>query len=68
MLRGGRARTLPVHEQPTHLRGFFASSYVGSQMDAQASMGAQLTIVFFPGCGQGPNESEGLGKFGENDR
>ena len=52
-----------------HFSGvFFASSYVGSQMDAQASMGAQLTIVFFPGCGQGPNESEGLGKFGENDR
>ena len=39
MLRGGRARTLPVHEQPTLLRGFVASSYVGSQMDAQASMG-----------------------------
>ena len=39
ILRGGRARALPVHEQPTLLRGFVASSYVGSQMDAQASMG-----------------------------
>jgi hypothetical protein len=67
--RGGRASTLSVHDAMNESGDLFRLILRWISDGCPSFCGPQLSIVFFPGCCQGPNESEGLGKYcntGEN--